>query len=749
MKGAGGEAAGSRSGHRFLRGDGIWYLGISALACIPYLDAICGSRIPFLLDLMHETLPAHVAVDRVLLDARGAMPVWNPWMLCGVPLLADPQAHLGYPPALLFRLFPFANALGMFFAVHSVIAGCGTAALLRRLGHGRAAAGVSALAFALGGHTFMLGGTLPPLAAHAWLPWVGWASAGLDTSSPRGAICLGLVFGWMAVAGQPQYLFHALPIVPAVLAGTCTGVPWRLVGWLVLAGLVAVGSSAAVALPVGTYLLGDCTRAFPLVGAASSLDRLDPTALLTYFAPFARTPAGPGSLGTVRESWATMHYMGLIPLMMVVVALWCRTRRRGKGSALFLIGLSMALALGSGLLVIGPMLKNLFPFNRFRHDALWLGSADLGMAWLAALGCETLGDMTKGTRRRLAGLMALTGSICCVIAIGGWMMSGRETLMTFPYTSLTSVWTPSLVQPAVLSLLGASVLAAFRGRRTVLMLAALTWVDLSATGRLMQPGCQGSWIMTETGTERHLRESLSSLDRGWGRLMIWPPSPVPGARPFAVAGGWDRRGVVRGLRAGLHPNLGLLAGWRLADGQNPLVPRGYAERWIRQFGNRIPLKPPLGFLRQMGVCRLISPGSVVPDATPEWRGRPHVLRLDGPVRPADVMPAGSGKVISWSGGEHGVWSVELALTQPGRLVIRECSVGGWKASVDWRRIKIVPEAGFLVGVPVSARTHHVEARYAPVSALLGAWISALVLAFLFTVASFRVEGHGVLIREAR
>ena len=56
---------------------------------------------------------------------EGIIPLWNPYMLCGTPFLANLLSAVLYPPNLLFLLFPVGKAFGYAAWLHLALVGWG------------------------------------------------------------------------------------------------------------------------------------------------------------------------------------------------------------------------------------------------------------------------------------------------------------------------------------------------------------------------------------------------------------------------------------------------------------------------------------------------------------------------------------------------------------------------------------------------------------------------------------------------
>ena len=182
----------------------------------------------------------------------GHLPLWDPLLGMGAPLLANYQSALLYPPNWIYlALYGLAGVplmawgMALIAALHLVWAAVGMAAIARRLGLGVLAQAVSGLAFGLSGYLVARLGFLSITSTAAWLPWVLlyltprlWRAAVIAPGLPEAGFLPG-----DAVAGRPR---------PNCLVHTAAGGP---VGG-VLGGLFDPACASRHAKVAGPSLAG-------------------------------------------------------------------------------------------------------------------------------------------------------------------------------------------------------------------------------------------------------------------------------------------------------------------------------------------------------------------------------------------------------------------------------------------------------------------------------------------------------------
>jgi len=104
--------------------------------------------------------------------AAFGLPVWNPWLHGGQPVLSNPSYSAFYPPSWLVLAVRPDSALGLLAVLHGAIAFAGAWRLARRLGGGRGPAALAGLAFTGCGAYLSLLSAFNLYWGISWLPWV-------------------------------------------------------------------------------------------------------------------------------------------------------------------------------------------------------------------------------------------------------------------------------------------------------------------------------------------------------------------------------------------------------------------------------------------------------------------------------------------------------------------------------------------------------------------------------------------------
>ncbi len=161
---------------------------------------------------------------------HGQIPLWNPWVGMGAPLLANYQSAVFYPPNVLLLLFGAEMGHPVLVMLHLIWAALGMRALAARLGLSESGQMISGLAYSLSGYLIARSGFISINHTAAWLPWVvlcadrlieAAGSRQLDRGLYKPFLLLSLAFAMQWLAGHAQTAWYSLVMV---LAWTI----WRL-----------------------------------------------------------------------------------------------------------------------------------------------------------------------------------------------------------------------------------------------------------------------------------------------------------------------------------------------------------------------------------------------------------------------------------------------------------------------------------------------------------------------------------------
>lgn len=710
---------------------------------------------------------------------QGELPLWNPWLGMGAPLVANYQSALFYPPNWL-RLAAYAAggvaALAWLqaplAAVHLAWGGWGMARLARRLGLDPLPQVVAGLAFGLSGYLVARLHFLSITFTVAWLPWVVLGVLALARPHWDGRAFLGLAasLGMMLLAGHAQLAWYSV-LLAGLLAGwlawhtLAVSSGWQLrlktavAAWLRLAvaGLLALALSAIQLFPTAEYLLH--SQRAEAVSFETGLDySFWPWHLLTLLVPGLFGSPASGDYWGFANYWEDAIYIGLLPLLLALRVLLKRIPSRAFTAqhavvnfVRWLLPVSILLALGENTPIF-PWLYRFIPtFDMFNAPTRWSIWLVFGLALLAGIGvqhwrCPT-GRGLYWTR------LATMGAFAVSLGAGFGRLLLQDVKSTFlGATTLAGLWG---VLAGGLSLLAP--VASTEGGETkpgqpwwgaaVLVVVGL---DLLAAGWGLNPGIGLDFYRLPAGTAQEARDLT-----GAGRLYI----PLEDERElkydrflrfdsFQLEEDWQN------MREVLLPNLSLLDGIRSANNFDPMIPENYARYMdllesspaemqqnllnrmavsiVEEVDSSTPLginlnknATALGRVRWAPCAEAVAPGEAVwssladPDLDP---ARTVLLETVQEIPACQAAVHGEAHLLAESANRM---RIRVQAPEAGWLVIADTAYPGWQAAIDGAPAEILPADGAFRAVAVPPGEHQVELAYRPALFRAGALLSLL------------------------
>ena len=434
--------------------------------------------------------------------ANGQLPLWNPYIFAGTPLLASIYPGALYPPNWVFALFSPVTAMNIVVVTtyHLSLIGCYLYA--RRIGATRVGAMLAGLAFTFGGYLVAHAGHTSRIAAAVWLPWILLAMEHLYLRFSWRWVALGAAFiALQLFAGEPQMNFYTVLVCAAYGAFSLSLRPARETRLRFLAGAVAMSVFgllfSMIQLLPERELLAMGERAGISYEYFSGYS-FPPLNVLTFIVPFF---FGGGMIAPYKiPYWGqstvdeTCGYVGLLTLLLALAALFGSRCGTGSGSdragysklIWFWFGLAMVslvLSFG-GYLPFGlnHLLHRTPVYNLFRASGRHMYEFTFSLAMLAGLGASLLAQLDRETALRVfkrAGAVFMTFVVVALIAYG--FFTGRITTIAYKapgFDSLTNleVWLP--LGLALLSLSAFWFFVRTRNNVSAVLLVALLFADL-------------------------------------------------------------------------------------------------------------------------------------------------------------------------------------------------------------------------------------------------------------------------------
>ncbi|HEY3977493.1 MAG TPA: hypothetical protein VGM79_09495 [Streptosporangiaceae bacterium] len=344
-------------------------------------------------DDLTQNFPLRVLAGREL--RSGHLPLYNPYIWSGAPLLGGWNAGAAYPLTALFAVLPATAAWTLNMIITWAVAGLGMLVFLRALRLGTGPATLGALSFAFAGAMSAQVSHFGLVAGMSWVPVallgvlrlsqerspaarMGWIAVLAGTigliilaGEPRAIADAGVIIGVYAAWRIARLGRRCLPAGLSVAAAAVLGVSLGAVQWL--PGLAAVGASQRGGASMALFNSGSLPAKWLLLMLVPDL------------------MGGSGSLGqpaffTHYNLTEVTGYVGILPLVAATVLLG-RVRLRSRPPewivwhVLALVGVVLALG---GNTPAGHLLFHLPFFGDQRLQSRNILVTDLALAVLLA-----------------------------------------------------------------------------------------------------------------------------------------------------------------------------------------------------------------------------------------------------------------------------------------------------------------------------------------------------------------------------
>ncbi|MGH2582063.1 MAG: YfhO family protein [Anaerolineales bacterium] len=522
----------------------------------------------------------------------GELPLWNPMVGMGAPLLANYQSALLYPPTWIYFILAAIGGMplmawgqALLVAAHLAWAGWGMVMLLRRLSVGEMGQTIGGLAFSLSGYLVARAHFLSINASVSWLPWILLATYELATDkqlNQRVLLKASLFFGLQWLAGHAQISWYTLLLAAAwfvfwsVKAGKRT---LRNVAPLSLVLIFALALSLGQLLPTAEYL-ANSQRAVSLDPEEAMAYSFWPWRFLTLVAPNLFGNPAHGDYWGYANYWEDAIYVGLLTVLLSIGALLSLKRLNDRRPLkLFLLGVivvSFLLALGPRLPFFPWLFSNVPTFDFFQAPTRFMVWAVFALALLVGLAVELwrrpVGRWLYWSRLGVAGAAAIViGS-----AIAAAVKSAGETQIDDTFFGASAT--------AGIIALGIAILNILAPTKDISKRVGWTWTvcgllacDLVFSGWGLNPGTSLDFYREHLGNESSMRADL-------GRIYI--PAEDEYALKFDVLFRFDdfKTESAHLVRETFLPNTSSLAVIPSANNFDPLTPNRY-QRWIDTLEN--------------------------------------------------------------------------------------------------------------------------------------------------------------------
>lgn len=687
----------------------------------------------------------------------GKLPLWNPYQLCGKPLLATPAAGVFYPLNFVYLVFDVDTAIEISFLLHMLLGALGMFYLMRHFGVGTFAALCSAVTFVWSG--WLIDNANQPVlfAGMMWMPLTALLLDRVLQGARLAWLPLGLAVTCQVFNGATEIFVHVLYV----------GMSFAIVrlGALIWRGhrLVAFKRGGVVLASIGTGVLLSAPQLLPSIELVR-LSARAPGALSWSEARQWSIPALlflHGALSTQTAFHLEKVTVGLLPLLGVGLVLGFPRHR-----VAWICG--VALAVGAAFLVFGGPAFRLYyesPVGgMFRRPMKFLDIYAFGQALVAGVAIARLESWTRLPRREL------------------WTRPAWLTALTIGVAALSwltwSGWSnPYLIAMLVLFVLF-GISAAPRFRLFIIVgLCVLQGVTLFFTvgNKRMRPSQRPNVFQQVPQVMTFLREHAGYERVYLPPTMLYNPAltvkqgmlnrinVLTDYDPLSVqryANFFDRvTGTTSEQFAGLY-RLGPETDWRLLNltGTKYLVlDRREADRLLTVRPKRAGLRLAYTFralrvyenLRSQPRAYFVPRARMLDDPeqvlnlldSPRFDPRTVVLLEETPAEPPPPVAPSPERAISAQIVRYEPERVSIAVDAPssGFLVLTDLFYPGWKAFVDDREVPVYRANYLFRAVQVPRGHHQVRFEYRPASFHRGLVLSGATALIIVTLLAWAIR----------
>ncbi|PIP68660.1 MAG: hypothetical protein CO035_07980 [Candidatus Omnitrophica bacterium CG_4_9_14_0_2_um_filter_42_8] len=357
---------------------------LAGLALVFFSDVLFQGKIFIHRDLSRFFYPLREFSAAQILSWK--VPLWNPYIQCGSPHLAELQTCVFYPPSIVYLLFPYPQAFNYFIISHIFLAGLFTYILMREWGHSTYASFLSAIVFMFSGYIISVINLLASLASCVWLPLVIlFYERAVKKDRIKNSVITGVFMALMFLGGEPIILYSTFFILVFSTYAVERVPPRRWGRCLLLAVCVFLGLCAFQILPFLEFLKHTSRNLMDFNEA--SMWSMPVYALSELFFPYLSESDYIYKDYWTRQSWLVVYYMGIVAVIFALISLKFDSTKRRK-TIFYILALSLVLSFGRYTPVY-YFLYNFLPGFRFsRYPIKFFFMAAFSLAVLAGMGMD-------------------------------------------------------------------------------------------------------------------------------------------------------------------------------------------------------------------------------------------------------------------------------------------------------------------------------------------------------------------------
>jgi len=464
---------------------------------------------------------------------EAALPLWNPYIACGVPFQANLQSSVFYPPSLLYYVLPFQKGFKYFVVLHYFIGALCMFLLMRQWKSTRWEALLAAVVFAFGGYLVSINDNVAFLTAGVWLPLVLVCHhRALERGSFFYALVTAMVIGLQVFAGDASfYLLASLictccytllwPFIRGPGSARAGARPWALLGTAWVPGLLL---ASVQILPFIEFVLNS-VRIDGVGFDRATKWSYHPLELIQLIVPYFGGTTVPETRW-FGQYWLDTFYIGIFPLICAILFFVC-----AKDRIKIVLGILLAVGILLSFGKYNPLYEYLYRFlpglNMVTYPVKFLFIGSFVLAVAAGKGMGSFWEMCRDKKsvQRFLTVLAVPTLVLAAFVVSGSLLQ-QELYDVFSSLYPKTEYLEPYCRPqfylllkdvsaalVVIILFVLIAWAAGRGRlgrqAAFLIVIVITCADLTFIGKPREPIIDESAFLHKGTTVQFLEEDTS------------------------------------------------------------------------------------------------------------------------------------------------------------------------------------------------------------------------------------------------
>ncbi|MCX5687867.1 MAG: YfhO family protein [Candidatus Omnitrophica bacterium] len=315
----------------------------------------------------------------------GKIPLWDPYIQCGSPHLAELQTCVFYPLSVVYLLFSYPQAFNYFIIIHIILAGLFIYILMRNWGYSSHASFLSAVIFMFSGYIISVINLLASLASVVWLPLVIlFYERAVKKDWVKNSIITGFFMVLIFLGGEPVVLYATFFIL--ILMSGLRVKP------MMLAIAVFIGLVSFQIIPFLEFLRYTSRNLMDFNEA--SMWSLPVYALSELFFPYLSESDYIYKDYWTRQSWLLVYYMGIATIVFTFISLKFDSTKRRR-TIFYILALGLVLSFGRYTPLYYFLYSYLPGFKLSRYPIKFFFMVAFSLAILSGMGMDYYAQHVK------------------------------------------------------------------------------------------------------------------------------------------------------------------------------------------------------------------------------------------------------------------------------------------------------------------------------------------------------------------